>query len=155
MIVCLTGTPGAGKTTLAKKISRDFKFKYLDGNKIIEKYKLSEGFDKAKKCKIVDVKKFSNAIIQETNKPGNYVIDSHLSHHINSKIIDLCIVCRCNLKILEKRLKKRKYSKSKIRENLDAEIFEVCLNEAIENKHNIVIFNKNYNDIKKKITHLK
>jgi len=51
----------------------------------------------------------------------------------------LCIVTKCDLKKLESRLKKRKYSQSKIRENLDAEIFDVCLNEAKENGHKIMV----------------
>ena len=67
------------------------------------------------------------------------MIDSHLSHFLPSKYVDKCYVTKCNLKELEKRLKKRKYSKKKIRENLDAEIFDVCFEEAKENKHDIEI----------------
>jgi adenylate kinase len=52
----------------------------------------------------------------------------------------LCIVTKCNLKELEKRLKKRGYNKAKIRENLDCEIFDVCLNEAMKKGHKIKIF---------------
>jgi len=40
---------------------------------------------------------------------------------------------------MQKRLKRRKYSKEKIRENLDAEIFDVCLNEAMERKHKMLV----------------
>ena len=40
---------------------------------------------------------------------------------------------------LKKRLEKRGYSKQKIRENMDAEIFDVCLNEAKEEGHKIKI----------------
>ena len=29
--------------------------------------------------------------------------------------------------------------KNKVRENLDAEIFDICLNEAKENKHKIIV----------------
>ena len=54
------------------------------------------------------------------------------------KYVDLCIVTKCNLKELERRLKKRKYNKEKIKENLDAEIFDVCLNEAKESKYDII-----------------
>jgi broad-specificity NMP kinase len=43
------------------------------------------------------------------------------------------------LKKLKKRLEKRNYSKSKIRENLDAEIFDVCLVEAKEKGHKIKV----------------
>ena len=55
-------------------------------------------------------------------------------------MVDLCIVLTCsNLKELEKRLKKRKYSKAKIRENLDAEIFQTCLMGAKEGGHKVVV----------------
>ena len=46
---------------------------------------------------------------------------------------------KCDLKELERRLKNKKYSKNKVRENLDAEIFDICLNEAKENKHKIIV----------------
>ncbi len=36
-------------------------------------------------------------------------------------------------------MKKRKYSKEKIRENLDCEIFDVCYNEALEKGHKVKI----------------
>ena len=40
---------------------------------------------------------------------------------------------------LKKRLERRKYNKLKIQENLECEIFDVCLNEARELKHKIKI----------------
>ena len=43
------------------------------------------------------------------------------------------------VKGIKKRLVKRKYSKEKIRENLDAEILDVCLVEALENKHKVKV----------------
>ena len=43
------------------------------------------------------------------------------------------------MKILKKRLKKKKYSENKIRENLDAEIFDICLNEAKESRHKVIV----------------
>ena len=56
-----------------------------------------------------------------------------MSHFLNPRYVDLCIILKANLKVIESRLKKRGYSKAKIRENLDSEIFDVCLNEALEN----------------------
>ena len=53
-----------------------------------------------------------------------------MSHHLPKSLVDLCIVTVCNLKILQERLEKRRYGKKKIRENLDAEIFGVCVEEA-------------------------
>ena len=40
---------------------------------------------------------------------------------------------------MKKRLNLRKYNKAKIRENLDSEIFDVCLVEALENKHEVIV----------------
>ena len=67
------------------------------------------------------------------------VIDSHLSHYLPKKYVKLCVVTKCDLKVLKKRLEKRKYSKGKVRENLDAEIFDVCLNEAKELGHKVKV----------------
>ena len=141
--IIVGGTPGTGKTTLAKRLAKKLNFHYLDVNKIIEKYNISEGYDKKRDTKIIDTKKLNLALTKEIrnfkqSKEG-IIIDSHLSHYLPKKYVDLCIVTKCNLKELENRLKKKKYSKSKIRENLDAEIFDVCLNEAKENGHKVIV----------------
>lgn len=142
--IIVTGSVGTGKTFLSKKLSEKLGFPVLDVNKFIKDKKLSSGYDRKKKCYIVDTKKLNKEIIKEINKvkkkqPKGVIIDSHLSHHLPPKYVDLCIVTKCNFKTLEKRLKKKKYSKTKIRENLDCEIFDVCYNEALEKKHKIKI----------------
>ncbi|MBI2670707.1 adenylate kinase family protein [Candidatus Woesearchaeota archaeon] len=139
MIIIVTGTPGTGKTKIAKLIAKKFKCKYIDLYKIIKKYKLIEGYDKKRKTKIVDEKKLAKKVIEVIKNNKNLVIDGHLSHYIPRKYVDLCIVTKCNIKVLKRRLGKRNYSKEKIRENLDAEIFDVILNEAIEREHKVFI----------------
>ncbi len=142
--IIVTGSVGTGKTTLSKKLSEKLGFPVLDVNKFIKDKKLSSGYDRKKKSYIVDTNKLNKEIIKEINKvkkkhPKGVIIDSHLSHHLPPKYVDLCIVTKCNLKTLKKRLKKKKYSKTKIRENLDCEIFDICYNEALEKKHKIKI----------------
>lgn len=80
-----------------------------------------------------------NKLNQKNKKIKGIVIDFHLSHYLPRKYVDLVIVTKCNIKELNKRLKKRKYPKNKIQENLQAEIFDVCYNEAIERKHNVIV----------------
>ncbi len=152
-VIIVTGTPSTGKTTLSKELAKKLNFQYIDVNETIKKYKLTEGYDKKRNTKIVDVKKLNNALIKEinnfkksiknkkTNKniKNGIIIDSHLSHYLPKKYVDLCVVTKCDLNVLKKRLEKKKYNKAKIRENLDAEIFDVCLNEAKENKHNVIV----------------
>ena len=145
-VIIVTGSVGSGKTTLAKKLAKKYNLNYIDVNKIIKKYGISEGYDRKRKSKIIDLNKLNKVLVKEINnyksiknKKNGVIIDSHLSHHLSKKYVDLCIVTKCYLKELEKRLKKRRYSKSKIRENLDVEIFDICLNESKENKHKTLV----------------
>ena len=145
-VIIVTGSVGSGKTTLAKKLAKKYNLNYIDVNKIIKKYGISEGYDRKRKSKIIDLNKLNKVLVKEINnyksiknKKNGVIIYSHLSHHLSKKYVDLCIVTKCYLKELEKRLKKRRYSKSKIRENLDVEIFDICLNESKENKHKTLV----------------
>ena len=142
-VIIVTGTPGTGKTTLAKKLSKKLDFHYLDANEIIKEYDISEGYDKKRDTNIIDTKKLNLALIKEINNhkkiENGIIIDSHLSHYLPRRHVDVCIVTKCDLKELENRLRNEKYSKSKIRENMDAEIFDICLSEAKERGHKVLV----------------
>ena len=179
--IIVTGTPGTGKTTIAKKLAKRLNYYYLDVNKLVSENKLSKGYDKKRRTKIVDIKKLNKVLIdfiekikkingsallsrrtlnktltkqyikKNINKKyikkilnkkiKGIVIDSHLSHYLPKKYVDLAIVAKCDIKELNKRLKKRKYLKNKIQENIQAEIFDVCYNESLERKHKVVTIN--------------
>lgn len=143
LVTIVTGTPATGKTTVAKRLAKRQKSCYIDVNKIIKKQKLDKSYSKKWQSYLVDVDKLNKAlieIIKEHKKiQQSIIIDSHLSHYLPSKYVDLCIVTKCSLKKLQQRLQKRKYSAKKIRENMDAEILDVCLLEAIINKHKVKV----------------
>ena len=144
-VICVTGTPGTGKTVIAKKLAKKYGFYYMDVSKTINKYRLSEGYDRRRKTKIVDVKKLNKFLINDINKfkkkkkIKGIIIDSHLSHYLPKKYVDVCIVAKCGIKALNNRLKRKKFNKNKIQENLQAEIFDICYNEALQRKHNISV----------------
>src|SRR3989338_11076617 len=101
-IIIVTGTPGSGKTTFAKRLSKKPGFEYIDVNKLISKHKLHQGYDPKLKTKIVDTKKLSNFLISyvKKSKAKGVVIDSHLSHFLPSSFVDECYVTTCDLKTL-------------------------------------------------------
>ncbi len=143
-IICISGTPGTGKSTWSKVIEKKLGFYRLD---LHHHYKqVATKYDRSKQCFDIDLKLFTKLVkdkIKLAKKEGHtgIVIDTHISHLLLPKLVDMCVILTCsNLKKLEKRLLERKYSKKKIRENLDTEIFQVCLTEAQELGHNIVTF---------------
>ncbi len=159
-VIIVTGSVGAGKTTLSKKLAKKLSFEYIDVNKIIKEYNLSESYDKKRKCNIVDVNKLNKSLIDKIkickkDFGKGVIIDSHLSHYLPRKYVDFCIVAKCNLKILEKRLKKRRYNANKIKENIECEVFDICLNEAKGAKHKILVIDTtkgiNISEISKKV----
>ena len=141
-IICVTGTPGTGKTTLSKELAKELGLKHVELNKIVEKIGLTVGFDKKRNSWIVNEQRITEKVGEmiKKNQKG-LIIDSHLAHFLSPKITDLCIVCKCDLRELKKRLESRGYKRRKVNENLEAEIFEVCKTEAIENKHKILEIN--------------
>ncbi|MBD3164455.1 AAA family ATPase [Candidatus Woesearchaeota archaeon] len=159
--ICITGTPATGKTTLAKVLMKELEYPVLDIKKFIKEKKLAEEYDPIRKCDVVDTEKLNKEIIREIKKvrkqysPEGIIIDSHLSHYLPEEYVDLCIITKCSLKELSKRLKKRKYSRQKTRENLDAEIFDTCLNEGKEKKHKTFVINTTKGIKKQSISQIK
>ncbi|MBN2454846.1 adenylate kinase family protein [Candidatus Woesearchaeota archaeon] len=158
--VLVTGTPGTGKTVIAKKLSLLLNYAYFDVAQFIKKAHLYSKYDRKRACYVVEAKKLVRELLKVREKAlkrgeKGIIFDSHMSHFLPCSKADLCIVTRCALKTLSQRLTKRGYSKSKIRENLDAEIFDTCLVEAVDNRHKIVAFDttkkKNFKLFSKRI----
>ncbi len=96
-------------------------------NDLVEKFGASVGYDRKRKTKEVDVGKLSRSV---SKMDGDMILEGHFSHMLRP---DVAIVLRCSPKVLEKRLRKKGWDESKIRENVEAEAVDVVLIEAVEN----------------------
>ncbi len=124
MIIAITGTPGTGKTKVAKELAKLLNYSYVELNKVAEEQGLVIGIDPERHSKIMDTDKFDEIFIKD-----NSVVDGHLSHLVQADVI---VVLRTRPDILKKRLSKRRWRREKVMENVEAEIIGVCSSEACE-----------------------
>lgn len=135
-LIVITGTPGVGKTSISKILAEKLDAVHIDVNKLVLDEKLDIGYDKERKCYIVDFEKVSKKLIEKIRKinEDNLILDSHYATSvIDPKKIDQVFVLRCNPVELEKRLRERDYPQEKVSENLMAELLDVCFYDSIKN----------------------
>ncbi len=134
-IIALTGTPGTGKTNIAKILKKKG-FAVIDLNLEIRKRRLYFVYDRKRKTYVADMKKIGNFLRKklrsEKYESKVVIIDSHLSHLLPTSLINAVVVLRCSPEVLEKRLKERGWSAEKIRENVESEIIGLIEYEARE-----------------------
>lgn len=145
-IIIVTGSVCTGKTTYAKSLAQEKGYTYIDVNRIIEENKIQVDaeYNAEDRCYEVDTDKLNQILIgrieQAREKDESLVIDSHLSHYLPPEYADRCIVMRCpDLKELRRRLEERGYPQKKVEENLEAEIMESCLQDAVAFGHEVEI----------------
>ncbi len=141
MSIVITGNPGVGKHTLAKKISKRMKLSIIDINKIAKDSGL---FKRNNDTNDIDVEELEKILKQKTSK--NNVIVGHLAPYVLKKEqVKIMIVLRRNPYDLISVYKDRKYSEKKIIENIGSEILGVITNDAI-NKFEEKIFQINVSE---------
>ncbi len=135
--VVVTGTPGCGKTRIAKALAKELGWTYVDGKHIVAA--LPSRYDSTRRCRVIDEDTFAREARRRVlDLGGRAVIDSHLSHFIDPLICRTCIVVTCPRDVLFDRLRQRGYPKAKIEENMQCEIMEVCKAEALEHGHCVI-----------------
>jgi adenylate kinase len=124
-LILITGSPGSGKTTIAKILSKRLKVKVISLTEFILKTKI---FEEAEGEKSVEIKKLQKSLEKELNKLKDeklVIVEGHLACELilkkyNTKVI----VLRRSLKKLKKEMEKRGYSKKKISDNLILEAID-------------------------------
>lgn len=128
VLFALTGTPGTGKSTLSAEL-RSRGYDVIDGKAFIRENGLLGEYDAERDTYEVDLDALNDALDPLREDPDVHVLDSHLSHFMDSHGI---IVLRCAPSVLAGRLRARGYSEAKVRENVQAEILDEILCEAAE-----------------------
>lgn len=129
-IICITGTPGVGKTSISHRLSEELDGNLVEVNRLAEEKDLFIGEDPVRGYKIVDIPSLCKEIVNVIDDDSFNIVEGHLSHYC--KICDLVIVLRLHPRILFQRLEKRGYDERKVKENVEAEALGVCAYEAYQ-----------------------
>ncbi len=124
MRVALTGTPGTGKTSVAR-VLRERGHDVLDMTQYIRDNGLREEYDAERDTYSVDVERLNDSL----SDMEDCMFEGHLAHFMD---VDKIIVMRCHPDVLADRLRARGYSESKVRENVEAEVLDVILCESVD-----------------------
>ena len=128
MVIGVTGTPAAGKSTFAKLILAELpNSELIELNDIVEKFKIFSSTDEmgSRIVRLAQLEAKVKEIISESGNNKNLIIVGHLVPEIKLKY-GVIIVVRANLKELIARMEERKYQKEKIKENIVSESIDYC-----------------------------
>ena len=94
---------------------------------------MASGYDKKRQTLIADSNKLAQRVQQAaSNTSKTLILDGHYATDIvPAKQVTKVFVLRCHPEELRKRMDERGFQGSKVKENLAAEILDVCLADAV------------------------
>lgn len=155
--VFITGSPGVGKSSVARELGVRYKVPVLDIAEVAIKRGCIRRYIKEFKTFEVDVISLREELELLLGKLRSFIIEGHLVEAVPEYLIDLVVVLRLHPKVLEDRLISRGYPKEKIKENVLSEILDACLLASIsqfgsEKVHEIDTTNKNLKEVVSEIS---
>ena len=133
-VIVIAGVPGVGKSTVAGAVAERLGCPVIGVSELAVKEGALLGRDRERDTDIVDlprVKKIIAEVISATEGP--IIVEGHFAYDVApSDLVSHVLVLRRAPWVLKDELRDRGYSEEKTRENVEAELLDVPLVEAIE-----------------------
>jgi len=131
LVIAVSGTPGTGKSVFARALARKLDARLVDLNALIKKKKLFRlDVDGTRIANLRGMRAEFTRIMKRSS--DSIVVEGLLAHLLPTKYLTHVVVLRTRPKVLEKRLRARKYFGTKLQDNLEAEALSIILWEAVQ-----------------------
>ncbi len=133
-VTVIAGVPGVGKSTVAGAVAERLGCPVIGVSELAAKEGALLGRDEERDTDIVDLPKLKEKIVEAISATeGPIIVEGHYAYDVvPSDLVSHALVLRRAPWVLKKELRERGYSEEKIRENVEAELLDVPLVEAIE-----------------------
>ncbi len=118
MRLVITGTPGTGKSAVARLVARKTGMELVDLKAVARSRKL------VSRSGEVDTLKLAGSLSRLKGRDG-FVVEGHLACEFRIPA-DAVVVLRCDPRVLRRRLSRRGYGTKKLSENLMSEMLDYC-----------------------------
>lgn len=129
--ILITGTPGTGKSTVSQQVCGELGLRHIDvgefarDRNLLSDHNSDFNFHYMHEDAVLDA-------LEPIMTDGGVVLDHHSSDWFPERWIQIVVVLRASTEALYDRLEARGYAKPKLDENMQAEIMQVCRDEAID-----------------------
>ncbi len=129
MIILVTGTPGTGKSTVAKALAKKYGFSYLNVSTFAIERKLFTEYDEESLSYVIDEDALKRSL-REAIGSGNFVVETIYPSLV--PFANKVLVLRRNPSEVWEELSSRGWPERKVAENVEAELLGVVAQEARE-----------------------
>lgn len=130
--ILLSGTPGTGKSTLAKRLSEaKLGLTWVNVGDFAKEKGFLGAWDEEYQCHELEEDPLLDEM-EEMIAKGGCLVDHHVTDFFPERYFDIVFIMRTENDKLYERLSQRGYNGKKFQDNLQCEIFQTILEEARE-----------------------